>query len=66
MFDIIREQIVTGLQKLHAAVEHVSYQELTDLRRELGILELSILQRQEHMRNEALRSKSKLNELGGK
>lgn len=58
MSDILAEQITIGLQKLYGVVALLNYQGLEDLRREIGFLEVMILQRQETLRQNALRSKT--------
>jgi hypothetical protein len=57
MSEVIAEQISIGLQKLYAVVELLSYQGLEDLRKEIGFLELMIMQRQQKLRDNALKSK---------
>lgn len=59
MTDIIAEQISSGLQKLYGVVPHMSYNDLEDLRREIGLLELLVAQKQQTHREVALKSKSK-------
>lgn len=50
--------IVEGLQKLYAVVETLGYHDLSDLQRELGFLDLMMMQRKQKLLKDVLKSES--------
>lgn len=60
MNEEIREQMIQGFQKLFSVVEHLSYGELEDMRREILQLSANVYNEQDKRKTQALNAKSKI------